>query len=70
MCGAVQKRRTFGDVAQLGERLNRTQEVRGSIPLVSTKSIIPVPYRPKALARLGRSQRTRRTNAALMHSSR
>ena len=28
-----------GDVAQLGERLNRTQEVGGSNPLVSTKLI-------------------------------
>jgi hypothetical protein len=30
----------FGDLAQLGERLPCTQEVRGSIPLVSTKIII------------------------------
>ncbi len=27
-----------GDVAQLGERLNGIQEVRGSIPLISTKN--------------------------------
>lgn len=27
-----------GDVAQLGERLNGIQEVRGSNPLISTKS--------------------------------
>ena len=30
------RRMSFGAVAQLGERLNRTQEVRGSIPLGST----------------------------------
>ncbi len=28
---------THGDVAHLGERLNGIQEVRGSIPLISTK---------------------------------
>ena len=28
--------KAFGGVAQLGERLNGIQEVRGSIPLVST----------------------------------
>ncbi len=27
----------YGDVAQLGERLNGIQEVRGSTPLISTK---------------------------------
>ena len=27
----------YGDIAQLGERLNRIQEVSGSIPLISTK---------------------------------
>ena len=27
----------FGDVAQLGERLVRNEEVGGSIPLISTK---------------------------------
>ena len=27
----------LGDVAQLGERLNRTQEADGSIPFISTK---------------------------------
>tara|TARA_Y100001970_G_scaffold264148_1_gene350457 strand:- start:695 stop:841 length:147 start_codon:yes stop_codon:yes gene_type:complete len=26
----------FGDIAQLGERLNGIQEVSGSIPLIST----------------------------------
>lgn len=30
-----------GDVAQLGERLNRTQEVGGSNPLVSTRFLKP-----------------------------
>src|SRR5579859_4800501 len=34
-----------GDVAQLGERLNRTQEVAGSNPVVSTNS-----WRPRAAA--------------------
>ncbi len=34
---------TFGAVAQLGERLNGIQEVRGSIPLGSTKSILNHP---------------------------
>ena len=29
-------RTDFGDVAQLGERVNGIHEVRGSIPLVST----------------------------------
>jgi hypothetical protein len=28
----------FGDIAQLGERLVRNQKVRGSIPLISTKT--------------------------------
>ena len=37
--------RTFGDVAQLGERMNGIHEVRGSIPLVSTNRI----YNLKAL---------------------
>jgi hypothetical protein len=32
--------RTHGDVAQLGERCNRTAEVRGSTPLVSTSALI------------------------------
>ena len=30
--------KAFGDVAQLGERDNRTVEVRGSSPLISTDS--------------------------------
>lgn len=30
-------RRNFGGVAHLGERLHGMQEVRGSIPLISTK---------------------------------
>ena len=32
--------KTYGDIAQLGERLPCTQEVRGSIPLVSTNVTI------------------------------
>ena len=28
---------TYGDIAQLGERLNGIQEVVGSIPIISTK---------------------------------
>ncbi len=31
--------KTFGDVAQLGERMNGIHEVRGSNPLVSTNKI-------------------------------
>src|SRR5690606_31150614 len=34
---AGQRRRRYGAVAQLGERLDRTQEVRGSSPLSSTR---------------------------------
>ena len=30
---------TYGDIAQLGERLNGIQEVVGSIPIISTKSM-------------------------------
>ena len=30
---------SFGDIAQLGERLNGIQEVVGSIPIISTKLI-------------------------------
>ena len=33
----IKKEKENGDLAQLGERLPCTQEVRGSIPLVSTK---------------------------------
>ena len=29
----------YGDIAQLGERLNGIQEVVGSIPIISTKSM-------------------------------
>ena len=32
---------SFGAIAQLGERLNGIQEVRGSNPLSSTKMIKP-----------------------------
>src|ERR1700690_4275284 len=52
-CGAVAKRpplrrrlprpiavERIGDVAQLGERLNRTQEADGSIPFISTKLLM------------------------------
>ena len=34
-----QSRAEFGGIAQLGERLNGIQEVSGSIPLISTKSL-------------------------------
>jgi hypothetical protein len=34
----VYNMRGLGGVAHLGERLNGIQEVRGSIPLISTKS--------------------------------
>ena len=30
---------SYGGIAQLGERLNGIQEVSGSIPLISTKSL-------------------------------
>ena len=30
----------FGGIAQLGERLNGIQEVRGSTPLISTKRVL------------------------------
>ena len=32
--------RTYGGIAQLGERLNGIQEVSGSIPLISTKKTV------------------------------
>ncbi len=32
--------REFGDIAQLGERLPCTQEVTGSIPVISTKFFV------------------------------
>ena len=35
---ASAKQFEFGDVAQLGERGVRNAEVRGSIPLISTKT--------------------------------
>ena len=34
----AERRREYGGIAQLGERLNGIQEVSGSIPLISTKS--------------------------------
>ena len=34
---------SHGGVAQLGERLTGSQEVRGSIPLVSTRALIEAP---------------------------
>ncbi len=33
---------SFGDIAQLGERLNGIQEVRGSNPLISTNQILQI----------------------------
>ena len=40
---AVEKRlQTSGGIAQLGERLNGIQEVSGSIPLISTKNLVPL----------------------------
>ncbi len=36
---------TYGDIAQLGERVNGIHEVSGSIPLISTSKIsIDVPH--------------------------
>ena len=37
-----------GDVAQLGERLVRNEEVSGSIPLISTTFLLPRANRPRA----------------------
>ena len=36
---AVEQQNEYGGIAQLGERLNGIQEVSGSIPLISTKSL-------------------------------
>ena len=33
----------YGGIAQLGERLNGIQEVSGSIPLISTRSLLKTP---------------------------
>ena len=41
----------IGDIAQLGERLPCTQEVSGSIPLISTKSSLSVLSRIQAKVR-------------------
>lgn len=38
-CPAPGHNRTFGPVAQMGERFVRNEQVRGSIPLGSTKAI-------------------------------
>ena len=38
-----------GGIAQLGERLNGIQEVSGSIPLISTKGLKSVDFRPFSL---------------------
>ena len=35
----VEKKKSHGDVAQLGERLVRNEEVGGSIPLISKKKV-------------------------------
>ena len=44
-------RSAAGAVAQMGERCNRTAEVRGSIPLSSTKSSLSCPDASAAVAR-------------------
>ena len=38
--------KSFGVIAQLGERLNGIQEVGGSIPLNSTIYHLPIPIKP------------------------
>ena len=37
--GSLRDAYSHGGIAQLGERLNGIQEVSGSIPLISTKSL-------------------------------
>jgi hypothetical protein len=46
---AARAARFCGDVAQMGERLVRNEEVSGSIPLISTTTA-----RPSALPAVGR----------------
>ena len=48
------KNRLSGDVAQLGERLVRNEEVGGSIPLISTRTLV---RRRDAPGFLGRARR-------------
>jgi hypothetical protein len=51
---AVCDARLVGAVAQLGERLVRNEEVSGSIPLSSTKTILNnIPESPKASEKTG-----------------
>ena len=44
---------SHGGVAQLGERLTGSQEVRGSIPLVSTRALNEVPTQVGAFFHIG-----------------
>ena len=44
---------SHGGVAQLGERLTGSQEVRGSIPLVSTRALIEAPTQVGAFFHIG-----------------
>jgi hypothetical protein len=51
---AVRDAKWWGAVAQLGERLVRNEEVSGSIPLSSTKTILNnIPESPKASGKAG-----------------
>ena len=47
---------TYGDVAQLGERLVCNQEVAGSTPVVSTQEIEPFSLRLNDLRRIRRDR--------------
>ena len=50
---------SHGGVAQLGERLTGSQEVRGSIPLVSTRALNEAPTQVGAFFHIGRQGQRR-----------
>ena len=56
---------SHGGVAQLGERLTGSQEVRGSIPLVSTRALNEAPTQVGAFFHIG-TQGQRRTMILLV----
>ena len=61
----------FGGIAQLGERLNGIQEVRGSTPLISTKSkrdgsAVPFALMEKKRTRASVQDAIERINVMLM----
>ena len=53
---------SHGGVAQLGERLTGSQEVRGSIPLVSTRALNEAPTQVGAFFHLGETDSLIRLN--------